>query len=309
MRIAIFGATSELAKDLILSFAKNNMHSLALFARRPEAVEQWLTRVKLPNKYDVLSFDNLQTTDAFDAIINFVGAGNPAKTAALGSSIFDITQKYDDLALQYLEAHPACKYIFMSSGAAYCSSFEEPADENTKSHIGINHLKPQDWYGIAKLYAECRHRALPKQSIIDIRVFNYFSHTQDMAARYLITDIIRAIKNKMELETSSNFMMRDYLHPADFYQLVELILTSHACNTSVDCYSQSPINKLHLLKIMREEFGLICNVTAEDQDVKAMRDKSNYFSKNKKAFHVFKYYPAYSSESALVEQAHMFFKI
>jgi hypothetical protein len=43
------------------------------------------------------------------------------------------------------------------------------------------------------MHAEAKHRALFNFSIVDVRVFNYFSHTQDMNARFLITDIVRAI--------------------------------------------------------------------------------------------------------------------
>ncbi len=302
MRVAIFGATSEIAKDLILSCAKNNTHSLVLFARRPEAIEQWLTSVQVAHQYATHSFEQFQISDPYDAIINFVGVGNPAKTAKLGAGIFDITWKYDDLALQYVEAHPTCKYIFLSSGAAYCSTFEEPANVNTKTDLNINHLRPQDWYGVAKLHAECRHRALPHLPIVDIRIFNYFSHTQDMAARFLITDIIRAIQNKTTLETSPHFMARDYLHPADFYQLIQLILDTKPCNAAVDCFSQKPIDKLHLLKIMQKEFGLIYEIANAEQGIKSTGNKPYYFSQNKKAGDDFNYSPIYSSESALIEQ-------
>jgi hypothetical protein len=41
------------------------------------------------------------------------------------------------------------------------------------------------------LHAEAKHRALFNFSIVDVRVFNYFSHTQDMNARFLITDNLR----------------------------------------------------------------------------------------------------------------------
>jgi hypothetical protein len=55
------------------------------------------------------------------------------------------------------------------------------------------------------LHAEAKHRALFNFSIVDVRVFNYFSHTQDMNARFLITDIVRAIKNKIiSIITPSN---------------------------------------------------------------------------------------------------------
>ena len=38
MQVAILGATSQIAKDLIVAFSKQDSHELILFARRPEAV-------------------------------------------------------------------------------------------------------------------------------------------------------------------------------------------------------------------------------------------------------------------------------
>ena len=193
MRIAILGATSQIAKDLVLSFSAQSNHELALFARRPEAVKQWLTGVGLSGRYTVADFAVFGADRNFDAILNFVGVGNPAQAAAMGASIFDVTLQYDERALAYVRQHPDCRYLFLSSGAAYGSTFDEPADENTKAVVAINHLQPQDWYAVAKLHAECRHRSLKHLPIVDIRVFNYFSHTQDISARFLITDILRAI--------------------------------------------------------------------------------------------------------------------
>ena len=302
MRIAILGATSEIAKDLILAFDKDKQHSLVLFARRPGDVQKWINTVIPASKFECFNFEVFHHQGSYDAIINFVGVGNPAKTAALGAGIFDITLKFDELALNYIEQNTACKYIFLSSGAAYCSDFQEPANEHTKTTIDLNHLQPQDWYGVAKLHAECRHRALSHLSIVDVRVFNYFSHTQDMSARYLITDIIRAIKNNTLFITSSNTMMRDYIHPHDFHQLVELILESNSINTSIDCYSKNPISKINLLEIMEINFGLTYVVETIDQVSNSTGNKINYFSAYKKANKVLFYQPNYSSKDVIIEQ-------
>ena len=72
----------------------------------------------------------------------------------MGAAILDVTLAYDEMALKYVRQHPDFRYIFLSSGAAYGSGFEAPATVNTKASIAINSLKPQDWYGVAKLYAE-----------------------------------------------------------------------------------------------------------------------------------------------------------
>lgn len=295
MRIAILGATSQIAKDLILSFAEHSEHELVLYARRPEAVTQWMTDVHVSQRYEVADFAAFTTNEHFDAILNFVGVGNPAQAAAMGASIFDVTLRYDELALGYVRQHPTCRYIFLSSGAAYGSNFETPADANTKAVIDINHLQAQDWYGVAKLHAECRHRALAHLPIVDIRVFNYFSHTQDIEARFLITDIVRAIRDKTVLQTSSDYIVRDYLHPSDFCQLVSVMLAAPLdTNTAVDCYSLASIDKPTLLATMQEKFGLQFERSHGDSGINATGSKPNYYSLNRRAAD-FGYVPTMSS--------------
>lgn len=299
-RIAILGATSQIAKDLIVSFSNEKDKQLHLFARRPDDVTRWLNDVDLSEPYLVDGFGAFGTQD-FDAILNFVGVGNPAQAAALGRSIFDLTLQYDELALNYVRLHPQCRYIFLSSGAAYGSSFDAPVDVQTKATIAINSLQPQDWYGVAKLHAECRHRAHPELPIIDIRVFNYFSRTQDMNARFLITDIVRAVRNNAVLQTSEEYMVRDYIGPSDFYQFIKAILTSPANNDVLDCYSKAPIDKPSLLTAMQDRFGLKYEISKTNARVNATGSKSHYFSLNNKAKN-YGYQPALSSiESILIE--------
>jgi nucleoside-diphosphate-sugar epimerase len=238
----------------------------------------------------------------FDAVINFVGSGNPAKTAAMGASILDVTLQYDEMALDYVKQHPTCRYLFLSSGAACGSSFDEPANENTKAEIAINNLKPQDWYVIAKLYAECRHRALPHLPIIDIRVFNYFSRTLDISSRFLITDIIRAIRDKVELKISPDYIVRDFVTPSDFYKLVASLLVAPASNAAVDCYTLAPIDKLSLLAAMQEKFGLKYQITSAPTAVNATGIKPSYYSLNKRAAD-FGYIPKFTSLEGVLREA------
>lgn len=301
MRIAILGATSQIARDLIVNFAEQSRHELTLFARRPESVLAWLDRSGMTGLYSVFDFDGLQSVPGLDAIINFVGSGNPAQTAAMGASIFDVTHHHDQMALDYVKRHPDCRYIFLSSGAAYGSGFEEPANEETSAKLAINKLMPQDWYAVAKLYAECRHRAYPDLHITDIRVFNYFSRSQEIEARYLITDILRSIRDKTVLKTSSDYIVRDFLHPSDFYRLVDALLAAAAANTVVDCYSRAPIDKPQLLAAMQDHFGLRYEISGAAAGVNATGAKPHYYSLNKRAAN-FGYKPALTSlEGVLME--------
>lgn len=294
MRIAILGATSQIAKDLVLSFRAQSSHELVLYARRPEVVSQWLASVGLVGRYAVADFAAFSADAHFDAILNFVGVGDPAQAAAMGASIFVVTLKYDEMALDYVRQHPDCRYIFLSSGAAYGESFDAPVDENTKTVIAINNLQPQDWYAVAKLHAKCRHRSLPHLAIIDIRVFNYFSHTQDISARFLITDILRAIRDKTVLQTSPDHIVRDFLHPLDFANLVNALLSAPASNAAVDCYSRAPIDKPSLLMAMKDEFGLRYEITEASASVNATGSKPHYYSLNMRAAD-FGYQPSLTS--------------
>ena len=301
MRIAILGATSQIAKDLVLSFSVQSSHELVLYARRPEVVEQWLTSAGLVGRYTVADFVAFSADAHFDAIVNFVGVGDPAQAAAMGASIFDVTLKYDEMALDYLRQHPGCRYIFLSSGAAYGASFDDPVNENTKAIIAINNLQPQDWYAVAKLHAECRHRSLPHLAIVDIRVFNYFSHTQDMSARFLMTDILRAIRDKTVLQTSSNYIVRDFLHPSDFHKLVSALLSAPLENMAVDCYSRAPVDKPNLLAAMQNQFGLQYEITQATSGVNATGDKPHYHSLNTRAAD-FGYQPTLTSLEGIAKE-------
>lgn len=280
MRIAILGATSQIAKDLIRSFFAQSGHELVLYARRPQTVTQWLASTGMADRYAVAEFTAFNADQHFDAILNFVGVGNPAQAAAMGASIFDITLEYDEMALAYVRQHPACRYLFLSSGAAYGANFEAPADAHTKAVIDINHLQPQDWYAVAKLHAECRHRSLAPLPIVDLRVFNYFSHTQDMTARFLITDIIRALQTGEVFMTSPDNIVRDFIDPDHFHQLISVILAAPHMNAALDCYTKAPVEKMTLLSAIKERYGLLYQIMESSPGVNATGVKHNYFSVN-----------------------------
>ncbi|MBU3624387.1 NAD-dependent epimerase/dehydratase family protein [Polynucleobacter sp. AP-Latsch-80-C2] len=294
MRIAIFGGTSQIAKDFVLSSSNFGNDELILFSRVAKTVEHWLGGNGLSGRYSSKDYAEFETASPYDAIINFVGVGDPAKALKLGSAIFEITEQYDQLAIKYLRKYAQCRYIFMSSGAAYLSDFKEPANAAMASVLQLNQINHRDWYGISKMYAEARHRADPQLAIVDIRIFNYFSHTQDMSAAYFMTQAAQSIANSIILTTSSDPMVRDYLHPLDFYQLVFKIIEFPAINCAVDAYSKEPIDKATLLRVMESSFGLKYQISDNASDTNATGLKPFYYSENHSASH-FGYKPQYSS--------------
>ena len=283
MRIAILGATSQIAQDLILSFSKNQDYNFSLFSRNIELLEKWINSENLNEKYQAQKYTEFVNHQKYDVIINFVGIGNPIKAQKMGGDIFQITEQYDDMALDYIKQHKETKYIFLSSGVVYGSSYQEPVNKDTVATVDINNLKSTDWYAISKLYVEAKHRSLSELSIVDVRVFNYFSHTQDMSARFLITDIVRAIKNKEVFKTSADNIVRDFITPPDFYRLIQAIIDFKPINTALDCYTKSPVSKFDLLNELKDEFGLKYEIDKSVNIVNATGVKINYYSTNYKA--------------------------
>lgn len=301
MRIAIFGATSEIAKDLILAFADHIKYEITLFARRPEVVKPWLSAREISSRYSTKHFDEFNSQQEFDAILNFVGVGSPAQATQIGSGILDVTHKFDTMVLEYLQKYPDCRYLFMSSGAVYGSNFEDPVDHNSYSLLPINHLKNQDWYGLSKLYAEARHRST-SFSIVDIRIFNYFSHTQNLETNFFITEVIKSIMNKKILITSPENIIRDYLGSHDFFSLIRIILEAPKFNGALDCYSLAPVNKWDILEKFKKLFGLEYELATREGYAQGTGFKKNYYS-NWRSAESYGYIPTFSSLDLLIQEA------
>ena len=303
MRLAILGATSNIAKDLIDLFLTKTDHQLFLFSRNKEHFSEWIKGLPLNYACRIHNLDYSQflCRQDYEALINFVGVGDPAKAVNMGSSIFDITNQYDELCLAYQQINPSCRYLFMSSGAAYGSNFEQPASIDSRSVFPINSVSNQDWYGLAKMHAEIRHRARQELSITDLRVFSYFSRSQNINARFLLSDAARAIIDRRTLLISDDPMERDYIHPEDLFQLISLILGQSKFNEAIDCYSKNPVSKMQLIEALVEKYGLKVEISSSIGVVNATGSKKKYFSLNKRAQSI-GYLPKYGSlEGILVE--------
>jgi nucleoside-diphosphate-sugar epimerase len=304
MKIAILGATSQIAKDLILSFSMHKEYEFSLFARNIELLKKWTEIIGLNENYQTCEYSRFSSAQNYDVIINFVGIGDPVKAQNMGSDIFKITQQYDEMVLEYLKHNKETKYIFLSSGAVYGGDYENPVNKNTLATVDINNLKSTDWYAIAKLYAEARHRSLLDFSIVDVRVFNYFSHTQDMNARFLITDLIRALKGEEVFRTSSENIVRDFFTPPDFYALIQAVIDFKLTNLVLDCYTKLPVKKFDLLSEVESRFGLKYSIESSINTINATGSKMNYYSVNRAAEKV-GYKPKNTSLEGIIQEINL----
>jgi nucleoside-diphosphate-sugar epimerase len=312
--LAILGATSHIAKDFVVNAHRNFGTTFSLYGRRPGVVADFISRHNFPRDWDVGTFSDFaaetnKRVGRFGAILNFVGVGDPAKAKEMGAEIFSATWDSDQHALLYLERFPETPYIFASSGAVYGSDFNAPVTESSVATVPVNTLAPESYYGVAKLYAEARHRAIKNRTILDVRIFNYVSRTLDIDARFLITDIIAAIAGGELFRTTNQHMLRDYLHPEDFCSLVmACIAAPPGTNMPVDAYSRAPISKSELLTLSKDKFGLQFEFVDRAPTLNATGAKPFYYSENRVA-ETLGYRPRYSSAegiavevSAILEQ-------
>ena len=290
MKIAILGATSAIAKDLILSFSDE--HKLELYSRRISDVTTWMLENNLHN-FTSQSYTEFKYTRDLDTIINFVGAGSPEKVIKLGEQIFEITEHYDRMALDYIDKHHECKYIFISSGAVFGDNFGTPADIDKQSSFPLNDLQPKHYYGYAKAMAEVRHR-ITNRNIFDLRLFNYFSPMVNINYRFMITDMIRSIKDKSVYKVDRTPIVRDYVGPLDFYQMINVMLTKDKMNTAIDIYSRQPISKDSLLTAMAQRYKLEYETTGVPVGLPATGVKEKYYTVNTAAYAI-GYRPTLSS--------------
>ena len=301
MRIAILGATSAIAQDLILSFLKKESYEFHLYGRNVELLEKWVNNANLKGKYHAQGYSSFDNNQKYNVIINCVGIGDPAKVQKMSSDILKVTEQYDDMALDYIKLHKKTKYIFLSSGAVFGGSYRHPVDENTVASVDINNLGSTDWYAISKLYAEVKHRSLPDLSIVDVRIFNYFSLRQDMNSNFFMQDLLKAAISNKVFNTSSENISRDYITPQDFYSLIQAIIDYKPLNTAIDSYTKSHMTKFDLLSELESKFGLKYNVMDELDIPIGGSFKMNYYSTNKFA-EVIGYSPKYDSLEGVLKE-------
>ena len=302
MEVAIFGANSQIAKDLIRAMKGDDFYSLTLYVRDIDRLDKDSLSLLSDKRFRLSTYESFTSNCKFDALLNFVGVGDPARAKTMAGQILDITQEYDDLALSYLDDHPSCRYIFLSSGAVYGGGFDKAFSEDSRTSIPVNELRVSDFYGIAKLHAEAKHRSRAEKEIVDLRVFNYFSCHQDISSSFLISDIARSIINDTELSTSSTDLVRDYMTPVDFYGVVDCLLRFDGkVRGPVDCYTKSPIGKFELLDSLGERFGLKYLVDTGFSYLNATGVKNIYCSDVRYAEH-FGYRPCLSSIDGIVAE-------
>lgn len=303
MKIAILGATSHIAKNLIYYFVKYPKYELFLFARNKQAVHEFIESCDSISFSRVLGFEEFFDGN-YDAVINCVGIGDPRKQKDAGVEFFRVTEYYDNLIIEYLLSHRNVVYINFSSGAVYGTAFDTGVTKESWATIVINNITSADFYRIAKLNSEAKHRALPDLRIIDLRIFSFFSHFIDLSAGFLLCEMLRCTKDHSIFHTNSIDIIRDYVAPNDLFTLVQLCFMKGDLNCALDVYSAKPVRKSELLNLFSEEFGL--KVEIEENDHSSLTGtKMAYFSTNRDAQELLSYFPENTSIGTIEKETSM----
>ncbi|MGL5420559.1 MAG: NAD-dependent epimerase/dehydratase family protein [Plesiomonas shigelloides] len=304
MNIAIIGATSQVFSDLMNQWIKiGRGYNLYLFARNESLLKEKYENTHYTGRlffFEISKFSGFER--GFDAVINFIGGGDPAKIKDFGKDILYSTRFYDDMVLSYLERDKKCKYLYISSGAVYGDAFSlSGVESNTQANYRVNNISDSDYYAISKFYSETMHRANKDLCIVDIRIFNIFSDAVNINSRFFITDAVRAIINNKEFVTSSEDIVRDYIHPSDFCKMVDIFLTySEKYNLAVDCYSCAPISKFEILDMLAKQYKLRWRIDSDILILNASGVKTNYYSNNRLASS-FGFNPEYKSADVICD--------
>ncbi|MBU0699890.1 NAD(P)-dependent oxidoreductase [bacterium] len=301
MKIAILGATSHIAKGLIYNFNQEGNYELFLFARSIESVQDFLRSIQCEKGIHLRSFDKLNK-EKYDVIINCIGISSSSDFKERVSSYFRLTEQFDNLVIDYINDHPDTLYINFSSGAVYGTDFSAPVDESTCSRWDINHITEADYYGIAKLNSEAKHRALRDLNIVDLRVFGYFSRFIDLKSCFLLAEIISCVKKRKEFVTTPDNIVRDYIHPKDLMLLIKSCINKFFINYVFDVYSFKPVAKFEILDYFVSQYGLKCTVKESIKISAVTGIKNNYYSNSRKAEDI-NYKPQFTSMDSIIQES------
>ena len=305
-KVAIIGATSHIAKGLIFFFKDDESIEFHCYARNLEKVRQFLFLIGY--KDPILKTFSEFHADHIEIIINCTGIVNPPDLNSSNENVFDLTEKFDGFILDYIRKNHETTYVNFSSGAVYGTSFNQPASKNTITNIDVNNIGTEDYYRIAKLNSESKHRLLHCYNIIDLRIFGYYSRFIDLTKNYLMTDIISCVKEKRTLKTSQNNIFRDYIHPLDLSDLVKACFEHKKINMAMDVKSKSPISKMEILNFFKIKYGLKFKIQDDYRGRSATGEKLNYYSENND-MEIINFSPKYTSWECIEKETEALFDI
>jgi NAD dependent epimerase/dehydratase family len=257
--VALLGAHGQIARGLIGHLPAD--WDLRLFSRdpafpNPEALSRGVTLAR----YEEFSGGE------YDLIINAAGPGDPAVHRAIGADIFRITERFDNMVLDYLGRNPVAGYVNLSTGAIYGLNFEARHADDPVYSLHVNALNRGSAYVLAKLCAEAKHRNSQYLRIADLRIFGYFSRLVDLKSQFFLAQAVSHLRAGNTFHTHPADFVRDYISQEDLAAQIAALYECGLPNGAFDAVSAEPITKFGILNALRDRFGLRFVVEGEISD-------------------------------------------
>ena len=189
-----------------------------------------------------------------------------------------------------------------AAGPCMARDFRPRRKNSSVNRLQVNHVVPEDYYGIVRINAEAKHRAHPNLRIIDLRIFSYFSRYINLTDGYFITDVMEAILDNKVLVTDSTDIVRDYLHPEDLFSMIVKCVHAGRINQAIDVSSSRPVAKQEILDYFTSAYGLKYQRRSFSESPSATGAKSNYYSTCNRASQI-GYLAQFSSMDTLKDEA------
>lgn len=308
-KIAIIGANSHIANTLVRKFIVDKSFVLFLFSRTPELIERNLANVLDSHRQCYLSKGYISFDKGnYDVIINCIGPGTPGIIGKNHNLWFSVTEQFDNMVLRYLQKHPDSLYINFSSGAIYGTHSTMPAQKETKFTLYPNAIAVADYYSIAKLNSEAKHRSFSSLNIVDLRIFSYFSRYIDLNSGFFLAEVLKSIVNNNVFQTHGGDIFRDYVHPCDLFSLIKLCIEKHKLNVGLDVYSREPTTKFRLLQFFEKQYDLSYKIIDAYNAKSTHGQRATYCSNNENTCNLTGYKPSYNAYEAVALETSAFFK-
>jgi hypothetical protein len=239
-------------------------------------MKTFLSRESPAASCEILSYNDF-FCGAYDAIINCVGIADPNKQVSNPYESFVVTERFDNMAIEYAKANAGTRYVNFTSGAIFGTEFQNPVHEDTIAEFHPNSLVPADCYRISKLNSEAKHRFLPDLPIVDIRIFSFFSRFIDLNAGFMLSEIAKCVLEEKPFKTTASDIVRDYISPEDLFLLLSKILSANPMNVAFDARSVKETRKFEILAALHDKFNLKIETVGEGQS-SSLGQKRSYYS-------------------------------
>lgn len=299
MRIAILGATGHVSKCALWAYSNNPENEFFLFSRSKDKTERMMKGFS-GLSYRIIEGYELFAQNKYDVIFNGTGFWDGPDANPL--DMFYLTEKFDNMIIQYQIDNPECISIHISSGAAYLNDYKVPIDDDTYSRLNINSIGKGDYYSVAKINSEVKHRAYAGLNIVDLRLFGFFSRFMSLEYKYLLSAIISCIKEHRRLTCVGSNFWRDYIHLEDFRTVLEGISNQSRLNIGIDIRSTNPISRDDMVSLFQNEYGLMVEWKDDDSLVSKTGNKPYYYSTRRNPI----YEPTYSSIESIKTEVKYF---